>query len=523
MSVAAEILGLRLAGIADEAQARLVRGAVSTLVREGQDCSAALFLADGRMIAEATAIPLLLGCLAPALAETLKRFPTESFRPGERVLFNDPYAGGTHLPDMIAIEPAFLGAQVIGFVAAIMHHQDVGGATPGSLPTEAREIFQEGLRLPPAKFAAGSEAEAALLALILANSRAPEAVRRDLAAQLRAGEIAAARLSELAAEFGADGFRAEADSLIRYSNDLTRAALAELPRGRWRYEDRLDHDGVALDRPVPIVAEVALDGQRMVVDLAGSAPRSQGPINAVRSAVMAAACFGLRVATGAQIPTNAGCYAALELRLPEDSVVNPRFPAAVNARTGTVKAVANAVLGALAEAMPERFPAANAGASLVLALAHGSGRGRRVTAEVVAGGSGAAKDRPGIAGLSTDVGNARNLPAEILEMEAPLRVLRVARRRGSGGEGAQPGGDGVVREYLALDGPIAVTHRGDRHLSRARGLAGGGAGASARTTVLRADGRSEDIPSKAQFALGAGDRLAVETAGGGGHGKRKEP
>ena len=275
---------------------------------------------------------------------------------------------------------------------------------------------------------------------------------------------------------------------------------------------------MVLDQSVPIVVTLRVAGDSLEIDLTGSAPQTLGPVNSVRSGMLAAAFFVAR-SLAADTPANAGSLAPIRLILPERSVVNAQSPAAVNARTATVKLAVNTMLAALALASPANRPAANSGVALVLSLGgrHVDGKSFVVT-EIIAGGSGAHPDGAGVAGVATDVGNGKNLSAEVLETVAPVRVHQVAIRRGSGGSGRNAGGEGVIREYRVLDGPIEVSHRGERHRSHASGSAGGGAGASSLTTVVRADGRHQVIDSKARVILQRGDRITMQTAGGGGWG-----
>ncbi|MCK8784354.1 hydantoinase B/oxoprolinase family protein [Roseomonas sp. NAR14] len=517
-----EIVRRRLEAIAEEMQGIMLRSAVSPIVREANDASASLFLPDGTVLAQSVSLPLLLGCLVPAVARLTAAFPVATMRPGDVYLMNDPYDGGTHIPDVSLLVPVFAPdgeERPIGLAATILHHQDMGGLTPGSVPTAATEIFQEGLRLPPLRLARGGETDAQILRIIACNTRTPDAFAWDLDAQIAACRTGAARLAALAGKLGTDRLGAVLAALVRRAEQATRAAIRAMPDGTWHYADALDNDGVDLDRPVRIAVAVTIAGDGMTIDFAGSAPQVRGPINAVPAGVMAGAYFALRAVTGADIPNNGGCFRPLHLRLPEGSVVNPRPPAAVNARTATVKILTNAILGALAQAVPDRVPAANSGLSVIMALS-----GRRpdgstfVLTEAVQGGSGGSASGPGVGAVSTDIGNTMNQPVEAMETDAPVRVHRLALRRGSGGAGRHPGGDGVVREYEVLRGPLTLTFRGERHDHRARGAMGGGDGLPSEAWILRADGAREPIRSKLTTVLHAGDRLLMATAGAGGWG-----
>lgn len=515
-----EIVRRRLEGIAEEMQGILLRSAVSPIVREANDASASIFLPDGTVMAQSVSLPLLLGCLIPAVSRLLAAFPVAAMQPDDVYLMNDPYDGGTHIPDLTLMVPVFAEGRVVALAGTIFHHQDMGGLTPGSVPTNATEIYHEGLRLPPLRLARGGVVDPQILSIIACNIRTPDAFEWDLNAQISACRTGAARVGEMVARHGAAPLTAMMEELVRRAEAATRAAIAAIPDGAWRYGDALDNDGVDLDRPVPIEVQVTVRGEEITIDFTGTAPQVRGPVNAVPAGVMAGAFFAIRAVTGPEIPNNGGCFRPLRLVLPEGSLVNPRPPAAVNARTATVKILTNAILGALAQALPERIPAANAGASVIMALSGRNADGSAyVVTEAMQGGSGASAIGPGVAAVSTDVGNTMNQPVEAMETDAPVRVHRLAVRRGSGGAGRHRGGDGAIREYEVLRGPLTLTFRGERHMHAARGAVGGGDGAMAEAWILRRDGSREEIRSKLSTVLETGDRLVMATAGGGGWGE----
>ncbi len=513
-----EPLRLALQGAADRMQAAMMRAAVSSIAREGGDCAAALFLPDGRLLAQARSLPLLLGSLIPAVAGVLARFPGTTMAPGDVYLLNDPWSGGTHLPDIALVHPVFDDGALIAIAATSLHHQDVGGMAPGSIPPDATEIHQEGLRLPPLRWRDAAGVLPDIDAILAANTRTPANLRGDLDAQWTALAQGARELRQIARHTG-ERFPAVCEALLAQSADMTRAALAAVPDGEWHWHDALDGAGDDA-APVAIAVRLHKQGGAVTVDFAGSAPQVRGPLNASAAAMLSAALFFMRT-LAPQAPNNAGCLVPLTLRLPPGSVVNPDWPAAVNARTATVKLACNAILGAWAQATGTQGEgvAPHAGVATVLALSGTRSDGWRwMFTEIVASGAGASVSAPGRAGVSTDVGNARNTPVEVIEAEAPIRVLQYAIRRGSGGEGAQAGGDGVRREYLLLDGEGWIAYRGERHRSQARGAQGGGPGASAVARLLLADGRVQPLAARSRVRWHAGDRLLIETAGGGGWG-----
>jgi N-methylhydantoinase B len=527
--VTLEVIRNRLDMIAEEMQLTLLRSSCSPIVKEGLDASASLFTADGVTLAQACAIPIHLATLIPAVAEIRRRFPVETMREGDIFILNDPYAGGTHLPDIALVIPVFSEGRLLALAATMTHHQDVGGLAAGSVPTNATEIFQEGLRLPAVAWARGGVFDETLTSVLRANVRIPDVFIGDLHAQVAACRLGAIRLAEAAARHGNDALLTAFGLLIARSETMTRAALRALPEGSWTAEDWLDNDGIALDVPLRIAVTATLRDGTIHFDLTGSNPQARGPVNAVPSGSLAAACFAVRAITDPAIPTNGGCFRPISLTLPEGSIVNPRMPASVNARSATIKRITGCMLAALAGAAPERMPAPSAGELLVMAFGGQWADGRPfVTGELLAGGSGAGPGYDGVDAIETDATNCMNLPAEAMELEAPIRVRRWSLRAGSGGAGAFRGGLGQIKEYEVLDGigaPLSFSHRGERHAIAAQGLGGGGPGACAISTIHRANGMTEVIRSKCVTTLAPGDRVVVQTAGGGGWGEtaRRDP
>jgi len=517
--VTVEVVRNKLDGIANEMELTLLKSSCSPIVKEGLDASASLFTLQGETLAQAVAIPIHLATLIPCIARILAEFRLETMREGDLYCMNDPYLGGTHLPDIAVIMPVFARGRPLAFAATMTHHQDVGGMTPGSVPTHATEVFQEGIRLPPLKLREGDRFNETLLKILRRNVRIPETFEGDLMAQVAACSVGARRLSALAENYGDNHLTAIFADLLDRSEAMTRDALRALPNGTYRAVDFLDNDGVDLDRRIRIEVAVTVDAAGMTIDFAGSSPQVRGPFNAVPSGSLAAACYVVRAITDPTIPTNGGCFRPIALRLPEGSIVNPKEPAPVNARTATIKRIAGTILKALAQAAPGRVPADSGGELLVLAFGGERPDGTRyVTGELVAGGAGASASKDGVDVIETDATNCMNLPAEALELDAPIRVHRVALRPDSGGAGAQRGGLGTVREYEILHGDVRFTHRGERHFIAPAGRAGGHDGAMARAVIHRADGSEEVVPSKLVTTLHAGDRVVMETAGGGGYG-----
>ncbi|HZK92231.1 MAG TPA: hydantoinase B/oxoprolinase family protein [Stellaceae bacterium] len=474
--ITVDITRYKLDGIAGEMQSTLLRSSFSPIVKEGLDASASLFALDGTTLARSCSIPIHLATLIPAVGQIIATFPVARMRDGDSYILNDPYCGGTHLPDIAVVQPVMHRGRPIALAAAMTHHQDVGGMSAGSVPTNATEIYQEGLRIPPLRLREAGAYNATLVALLRQNVRIPDTVMGDLNAQIAACTIGARRFAELAERFGDNQLAAICAELLARSERLTRAALRAIPSGTYRYIDYLDNDGIELDKPIRIeVAAIVADGA-IEFDFAGTSAQVKGPMNCVPSGALAAACWAVRALTDPDIPTNGGCFRPIRLKLPPGTIVNPAAPAPVNARTSTIKRIAGCMVGALTPVLPDNAPAASAGELLVLAFG-GQLQGKNyVVGELIAGGSGAGPRQDGVGGIETDATNCMNLPAEALEMEAPIRLNRVALRAGSGGAGEWRGGLGLVREYEVLEGDVSFSHRGERHFSAAAGLHGGGEG-----------------------------------------------
>lgn len=536
--------------LCDAMQAKLVEAAYSSVVREAMDCAAAMFLPDGRLLAQARSLPLLLGSLEPAVRGLLAAYPVDSLRPGDGLLTNDPWSGGTHLPDLVLMRPVFDEGRLVALMACSLHHQDMGGMSPGSLPTDARSVVQEGLRLPPLRLYQAEQADEAWLQLLAANSRQPQALLGDLAAQWAALLVGEAMLKDWIKLFPGERLALQAEALIALAEGATRTALLAAPDGSWTARDALDGDGIS---PLPVPLEVTLHkrADELTIDLTRCANQTMGPMNSSKAATQAAiSCFahflgGSSLKPGgvaanrprddAAVVPNHGSLVPITVRSRLGSVVDPQWPAPVNARTSTVKMLANLLRAAWAQALPAVSPAPNAGVAVVLVFSgfRADTGDRWQFTEIVASAAGGAPWGEGGSGVSTDVSNARNTPAEVIERQAPIRMRRVAVRHGSGGAGLHRGGHGVVREYELLEGSGEVMYRGERHTTQAEGAAGGQPGASARARLVRASaahapleagaGHTVELPAKTRFTWSAGDVLIIETAGGGGWGVAPRP
>ena len=512
-----EVVRNKLDGIANEMQSTLLRSSFSPIVKEGLDASASLFTLEGETLAQATAIPIHLATLIPVVRTVIGKFPVTDMHEGDVYIMNDPYRGGTHLPDIALVMPIFSRGRPIAFSAAMTHHQDVGGMSPGSVPTNATEIYQEGIRIPPLKYRNRGEVNRTLVDMLTLNVRVPETFMGDLNAQVAACSIGARRVGELAERHGANHLPAIAGELLARSERLARQAIERIPDGRYRYVDWLDNDGVALDEEVRIEVAAEVSGDRVCVDFEGTSPQVRGPFNCVPSGAHAGVYFAVLAMTDPAIPINGGCFRPIELRLPEGSLVNPREPAPVNSRTSTIKRIAGSVIGALRQARPEDAPADAAAALHVLAFGGARADGSPyVVGELVASGSGASRGRDGVDVIETDGSNCMNLPVEALEMDVPLRVRRSELRPDSGGRGEFRGGLGIHREYEVLAGEVVFTHRGERHRRPAQGAAGGGPPRRVRPLGHPTGGRDGG-----GYPVQDGGAPASGRPGGGQHGGRR--
>jgi N-methylhydantoinase B len=505
--------------IAEEMGAALRRTAFSPNIKERRDYSSAVFDHAANVIAMGDDMPVHLGSMPMSVQAALQRLTLE---PGDVAILNDPYAGGTHLPDITLVVPVFVEAepQAAFFVANRAHHADVGGMFPGSMGL-CREIYQEGVRIPPMKLIAGGVLNQALLSLILANVRTPEEREGDLTAQIGACRIGVARVTELVAKYGIQRVRVNAANLLDYSERLITTALRALPAGVFEAEDFLDDDGIS-HNPIRLAVKIttAPAGGRISIDFSGSAPQVAGSLNAVSAITYSAVFYVLRCLLPEEAATTAGLMRPVTLIIPSGTVVNALSPAAVAAgNVETSQRIVDVLLRAFAQILPNRIPAASSGTMNNLTVGGVDPRNGKAYAyyETIAGGSGGRPSSPGISGIHTHMTNSLNTPVEALEYAYPFRVRQYSYRRQSGGSGTHPGGDGLIRE-IELLGHAQVTLLSDRRVFAPYGLQGGGDGAHGRSTVTE-NGNLRELPGKCNLEVDAGTILRIETPGGGGWGK----
>jgi N-methylhydantoinase B len=538
-----------LASAAEEMGVTLGRAAYSPNIKERLDFSCAVFLGDGRMLAQAAHIPVHLGAMPASVRSAIGL--CSPFQPGDVVILNDPYLGGNHLPDITVVSPVFIGdagedragersGQPQFYVASRAHHADVGGMSPGSMPLST-EIYQEGIIIPPVKILEAGVRNDAVWRLILRNVRTPVEREGDLAAQLAAHAIGAIRLQEIVGRYGLDETINHAHELIDYAKRLTKAAVARIPDGQYTFSDHLDHDGQS-KKPLLIRASVTIRGDEMLVDFAGTVPAVRGSLNAVPAIVESAVAYCLRCVAlemlKTSLPMNQGAFEPITLSIPPGSLLDPYPPHAVAAgNVETSQRIVDVVFGALSKALPELVPAASQGTMNNLtfggALPGGDypiakGKSDRsqdagpqraepfAYYETIGGGAGAGPHAHGGDGVHVHMSNTLNTPVEAMEYNFPLRVLEYRLRSGSGGYGRYRGGDGLVRAIQFLS-PVTATIMSERREIPPYGLSGGEPGQRGRNTLVRA-GNERRLSGKVTLDIVPGDVLRIETPGGGGWG-----
>jgi N-methylhydantoinase B len=489
VNIELQVIGSALRAVAEEMGAALVRSAFSANIKERRDCSAALFSPDGRMIAQAEHIPVHLGAMPEAVAAVMAHQPG----PDDVYILNDPYTGGTHLPDITLVSRTELG-----FAVTRAHHADVGGREPGSLPADSTTLEEEGVVIPPTRL------DDDVLAELVSRMRNPDERLGDLRAQLAAHRLAERRIAELCTRRGHDRVSASMDELYAYSERRVRAALAALPDGRYEAADVLEaHEG-----ELEIRAAVTIAGDEVEIDFAGTAAQHEGNLNCPLAVTRSAAYFVVRCLTDPDVPASGGAFAPVTVRAPEGSLVNARPPAAVAAgNVETSCRIADVLFAAFGQAV--EVPAQGQGTMNNLTF----GNERFTYYETIGGGQGACPDADGPSGVHVTMSNTLSTPIEALELAYPLRVRRYALRLGSGGEGAHRGGDGVVRELEALEA-CRFSIVSERRARGPRGARGGSSGRPGRNLL-----NGEEIAAKVTGDLAPGDILSIETPGGGGQGR----
>ena len=525
-AIALEILRNQLRSITDESFIALMKSAYSTNIKERNDHSTAIVDACGRLVVQAEqSLPIHLASMAGLMASLLAKFPLASIEEGDLFVANDPHvAGGTHLPDINMAYPVFHEGRVIAFVCNIAHHADVGGMAPGSMAGGMSEIYQEGLRIPVVRLFRAGELQQDLFDLLLLNVRVPEERRGDHYAQIAACRLGERRLREVLAVEGAERLSAAFDQIIARTAGRMRSAIAAIPDGRYRFEDVMDDDGLGT-RAIPIALEIAVEGETIHFDFAGTAPQVKGNINVTLNAAQASVCYALKALLDPDVPNNQGVLEVIDLTVPKGSLLDAAFPAPVAARANTCQRIIDVVLGALAPALPDRVVAAANGANTTAVFAGrdpASGQDY-VYLETLGGGMGARAAKDGKDGVQVHITNTSNLPVEAIEIEYPLMVEEYALVEDSGGPGRRRGGMGLRRVVRPVGHDCLFNGAGERFSQVPWGLFGGQPGASGRFYVSDAEGRRTRLADKPLgITVGPSETITVETPGAGGYGPPAE-
>ena len=520
--ISLEVFKSLFISVSEEMGVALQRTSYSPNIKERRDFSCAIFDPQGQMVAQAAHVPVHLGAMPASVRAALEVFPN-ALRPGDMVILNDPYLGGTHLPDITLVAPVYAEdngeKRLAGFVANRGHHADVGGMTPGSLPLST-ELYQEGTIIPPIKLARGGRLNQEVIQLICRNSRTPEERKGDLAAQIASIRVGEQRLNEIVQRYGHEETQEHMEALLDYSERVTRQAIVDIPDGVYKVVDYMDDDGLT-EQPVPIAVAITVAGDELKVDFTGTSPQRPGCINAPQAVTVSACLYVIRCIVGEQAPANQGCLRPVEIITPLGTLVNPEPQRGVaGGNVETSQRIADVLLAAMAEALPELIPAASQGTMNNLLIGgHDLDRNKPfVYYETIAGGMGARPTKDGISGIQAHMTNTMNTPIEALEFAFPLRLKRYALRRGTGGRGQHNGGDGLTRDVEFLT-PARVTILSERRKIPPPGFHGGHHGEPGENVLLRGGYEEVHLAGKETVDVEVGDVLSIRTPGGGGWGK----
>jgi N-methylhydantoinase B len=527
-----------LSAIAEEMGAVLRKASFSPNIKERRDYSCAIFDAQGSMIAQAAHIPVHLGSMPLSVKSAITKFNEhgEYFLPGDTIILNDPFLGGSHLPDITLVTPVFMEEIVtsysennssnhaiknittpIAYVASRAHHADIGGMVSGSMPV-AREIYQEGIIIPPIKFINAGKLNQDVLDLILSNVRTPEERSGDLKAQIGANQRGAIRLVELIHSYGQPEVAHYMQELLQYTERMTRRLISELPNGKFSFIDRLDNNGIN-DEEIILKVTITIKNDTAVVDFTGSAAQQEGSVNAVYAITLSSVNYVFRSLMGMDVANNSGCMIPIEIIAPEGTIVNAKHPAAVaGGNVETSQRIVDVLLGALSQACPDRIPAASQGTMNNVSIGGwDSERNQFFTYyETIAGGTGASSSSDGVSAIHSHMTNTLNTPIEALEYTYPLQVIHYGIRRNSGGLGFHTGGDGIIRKIKLL-ADAQVTLLTERRVTSPYGLSGGEPGQRGDNTLIH-EGKEIILPAKGTFYASRGDVITISTPGGGGYG-----
>jgi N-methylhydantoinase B/acetone carboxylase, alpha subunit len=503
--------------IVDEIAYTVLRTARSEIVKDVMDYSAAICDREGRMVAQAKTIALHLGAIPEAMEAVRLRYGRD-LQPGDAVILNDPYEGGMHLPDIFMFVPFFYQGEIEGYCVVICHHTDVGGRVPGSNASDSTEIYQEGLRIPVLKLYRAGQVDDTVERVIARNVRVPDRVLGDLRAQYAAAKVGVRELTALFDRYGREQARTYFAELLDYAERLTRDEIRRWPKGTFKFVDYIDDDGLSPD-PIPISVTLTVHDDHVSVDYTGSAPQVRAAINSTLSYTKSCTYLSVRCALAADVPNNAGVFRCVDIHVPPGSVLNPVEPAAVAARALTGYRVFDAMLGALAQVVPGRIPAAGEGGNTVFCMSGKDDANKPyIIVDMICGAWGARPDADGIEAITNASQNLSNTPVEVLEAQHPVRVEAYELQPDSCGAGRYRGGLGIRRSYRALADDVLLQLRADRMKFRPYGLNGGGAASPAANILERAGEPPRHLPSKVNMTIARGDVITHIQPGGGGFG-----
>ena len=520
--VTLEVLRGRFDAVADEMEHTLLKASYSSIVSEAQDATAAVFDAQGRTVAQACAIPIHLGALSELGRRFNDKYPSGVAQKGDLYLVNDPYAGGTHLPDFGMASPVFFEDKLVGYVATMTHHQDIGGAAPGSASTDVYDHHSEGIRIPMIKLASAGNIDTEMIELLTANSRSPNNMRGDLYAQIAGCRTGEQRMAAIFTDSGFDTATRGIDALLDYGERLTRLSISTIPDGEYEFTDWLDNEGLAEDSdPVKIHVKLTVSGSDVTFDFTGTASQVRAAINNVPSSSVSCVYYAIRALTGDTAPNNDGCFRPISIVLPPGTIVNPTYPAPVNARGVGICRMIDAVLGVMSKAVPGKMNAAGCGHANIFLAGGVDGKGNRFTGALggpLRSGMGARPNKDGIDVADHELSNVFHVPLEVTEKEFPVRYRSMELWTNSGGAGRCRGGLGFKAQVEWLSGHAVLSVRGERHKFQPWGVDGGKSSPVCRTEIVDSDGSVEHVPAKIVQPIQAGQTLRYWSTGGGGYG-----
>lgn len=518
--VTLEVMRNALQSIAEEMGAALIRTARSPNIKDRKDCSTAIYDGKGKLIAQAEHIPLHLGLMPAVVNKVIDWIGVENFHEGDSIIINDPYISGSHLPDICIVSPLYIKGKLVSFVANLAHHVDIGGITPGGMPVNSEEIFQEGLRIPPVKIVSRGEFQNDILHLIVSNTRTPEECQGDIQAQLAAINVGKKRLEELYDKYGTSMINEAMQELINYSEQRTRAKIEELEDSVFNFTDYLEGDGFSQDL-IEITVNLSIKGEQIKVDFTGTAPQVRGSVNCTRSVTLACVYYAVKSYLDPELPSNHGITIPIEVITPAGTIVNPNFPAAVsNANINTAQRITDVVLGALSHSRPDQGMAASCGSMNLFTIGGINPETGKYFSyvETYGGGQGAFWDQDGMDGVHTNMTNTRNTPVEVMEIEYPLRVNYYGLIPDSEGPGRFRGGLGLTRSISILSPSAFITLSTERKQVQPWGLFEGKEARGSKCYLINPEGEQQELGTKVTRSVNEKTTVVIETSGGGGLG-----